>query len=373
MHTALFNTGWPLALVLALLAGPATAAPADEVALIERHALAEAQAPVRERADWRALRKIVVADMEPGRLDWLRQGLPADVHIVGARNAAEALEQVTDADALIGFCSEELLERGVDLVWVQVLVAGVEGCVDLPAMQARQPLLTNMQRVTGPVIAEHVMALTLALARALPDYQRAQDAERWDREAPAPRGPMSLEGRRLLVVGLGGIGIEVARRAHAFGMEVHAVRASRPEGPEFVARVVLPEGLAAELAEADVVVNALPLTPETEGQFDRAMFEAMPAHALFINVGRGGTVVTADLVAALEEGLIGGAGIDVTEPSPLPSGHPLWRAPNTLITPHVAARSELGFAVRWEVVRANLRRYLEGEPMLSVVDLERGY
>lgn len=357
---------------LALLASPAVATPADEAALIERHGLAEAETRVRERADWRALRKVVVVDMEPGRLEWLQQDLPPEVQIIGARSEDEALEQIADADALIGFCSEALLDRGVNLAWVQLLVAGVEGCVDLPQMRAREPLLTNMQRVTGPVIAEHVMALTLALARGLPDYQRAQAEGRWDRQAPAQE-LISLEGRRLLVVGLGGIGVEVARRAHAFGMEVHAVRASRAEGPDFVARVVLPEGLEAEIAEADIVVNALPLTAETRGQFDRAIFERMPSHALFINVGRGGTVVTEDLVAALEEGLIGGAGIDVTDPSPLPSDHPLWRAPNTIVTPHVAARSDLGFAVRWEVVRANLRRYLEGERMLSVVDFERGY
>ncbi len=370
MHGAGSSCGWTVG--LALMAVSALATPADEAALIERHALAEATSPVRERADWRPLHKIVVVDTEPGRLEWLRESLPPAVRIVGARNQAEALEQIADAHAVVGFCSQELLERGAELVWVQLLVAGVENCVELPGLQARQLLLTNMQRVTGPVIAEHVMALTLSLARGLPEYQRAQVAGRWDRNAPA-REPIALEGRRMLVVGLGGIGTEVARRAHAFGMEVHAIRASRAEGPDFVARVVLPEALAGELAKADVVVNALPLTPQTQGQFDRAMFEVMPAHALFINVGRGGTVVTEDLVAALEAGLIGGAGIDVSDPSPLPPDHPLWRAPNTIVTPHVAARSDLGFTVRWEVVRANLRRYIEGERMLSVVDPERGY
>ena len=354
--------------VAGLAAAPAPAA--DDTALIERYGLTEADTPVSERDDWQRPRTIVVGRLDDGRLEWLRERVPDDVTLVPTASDDEALEHMGDAHALVGLCSEALLERGTGLTWVQVLSAGVDGCYDAPTMQARRPLLTNMQRVTGPVIAEHVLALTLSLARGLPAYQRAQAEGDWRQGAAEP---ITLEGRRMLIVGLGGIGIEVARRAHALGMTVHGVRASRPEGPDYVARVVLPDRLEDELAEADVVVNALPLTDDTRGQFDRALFELMPAHALYINVGRGGTVVTDDLVTALEEGLIGGAGIDVTDPRPLPADHPLWRAPNTIVTPHIAARSDLGIDARWEVALANMLRYIDGEPMLSVVDLDRGY
>ncbi len=368
--TARTARGLVAVLALTALASASAVAGDDDTALIERYGLTEADTPVSDRDDWQRPRTIVVGRLDDGRIEWLRERVPDDVTLVPVASEDEALEHVGDTDALVGLCSESLLERGSGLTWVQVLSAGVDGCYDAPTMQARQPLLTNMQRVTGPVIAEHVLALTLSLARGLPAYQRAQADGEWDQAAAEP---ITLEGRRMLVVGLGGIGIEVARRAHALGMTVHGVRASRAEGPDYVARVVLPDGLEDELANADVIVNALPLTDDTRGQFDRALFELMPSHALYINVGRGGTVVTDDLVAALEEGLIGGAGIDVTDPRPLPADHPLWKAPNTIVTPHVAARSDLGIEARWEVALANMLRYIDGEPMLSVVDLDRGY
>jgi len=182
-----------------------------------------------------------------------------------------------------------------------------------------------------------------------------------------------LDGKTMLVVGLGGIGTEVAHRAHALGMRVVATRRSSRSGPEFVDYVGLADELVALLAEADVVVNATPLTAETEGMFDAAFFAGMKPTAYFINVGRGRSVVTDDLVAALEAGKLAGAGLDVTDPEPLPPSHPLWRLPNVIITPHVAASSIEARERQRIVIRENLRRYAAGEPMLSVVSVTRGY
>jgi phosphoglycerate dehydrogenase-like enzyme len=154
---------------------------------------------------------------------------------------------------------------------------------------------------------------------------------------------------------------------------VLAIRNSRRAGPPFVDRVGLGEDLPAYLAEADVVVNCLPLTDNTRGQFDAKLFGLMKATAFFINVGRGGTVVTEDLVEALKSGTIAGAGLDVTDPEPLPEGHPLWQAPNLIITPHFAAWSDEGRELRWLLYRENLRRFVAGERLLSVVDPVRGY
>jgi phosphoglycerate dehydrogenase-like enzyme len=156
-------------------------------------------------------------------------------------------------------------------------------------------------------------------------------------------------------------------------MRVIATRNSRREGPEFVEYVGLADELMKLVPQADVVVNVTPLTPATTGLFDAAFFKAMKPTAYFINIGRGRSVVTADLVAALEQGELAGAGLDVTDPEPLPAGHALWSMPRVIITPHVSARSEKSLDRLWILVKENLRRYVAGEPMLSEVDLERGY
>jgi phosphoglycerate dehydrogenase-like enzyme len=177
----------------------------------------------------------------------------------------------------------------------------------------------------------------------------------------------------VLVVGLGGIGTEVARRAHAFGMRVTATRASGRTGPDYVSYVGLPDELLKLAKDADFVVNCAPLTPQTTGIFNREFFATLKPGAYFISVGRGRSTVTADLIAALNGGKLASAGLDVVDPEPLPADSPLWRLPNLIITPHVSADTPLADEQRIAVLRENLRRYVAGEPMLSVVDVERGY
>jgi phosphoglycerate dehydrogenase-like enzyme len=177
----------------------------------------------------------------------------------------------------------------------------------------------------------------------------------------------------MLVVGLGGIGTEIARRANALGMRVLATRNSSREGPDFIDYVGLSDEVNALAARADVVVSAVPLTGETTGMFDAAFFRAMKPAAYFINVSRGETAVTDDLVEALRDGRIAGAGLDVTDPEPLPAGHPLWSMPNVILTPHIAVASDVFFQTVLTLAAENVRRYAAGEPMISVVDLARGY
>jgi phosphoglycerate dehydrogenase-like enzyme len=177
----------------------------------------------------------------------------------------------------------------------------------------------------------------------------------------------------MLIAGLGGIGTEVGRRAHGLGMRIVATRASHRPAPDFVSQVGSPAELITLVRTADVIVDTLPLTDETRGIFDAKMFAAMKPRALFINVGRGGTVVTDELLRALNEKRLGGAGLDVTDPEPLPPAHPLWRAPNVIITPHVSSDSDIGSERHWLIARENLRRYVAGDRMLSVVDVKRGY
>jgi phosphoglycerate dehydrogenase-like enzyme len=282
---------------------------------------------------------------------------------------------VEGADVLVGLCTPEIVARGTSLKWIQLLNAVADSCATIPAVAERGILVTNLQRIQGPHMAEHAIALLLSLARALPIYAVEQNAGAFTRGFRETRGerPIEIEGKTLLVVGLGGIGTEVAKRAHGLGMHVIATRNSRREGPDYVEYVGLADEYRTLAARADVVVNATPLTPETRGMFDAPFFAAMKDDALFINIGRGESVVMAALTSALQAGTIGGAGLDVTDPEPLPPGHPLWSMTNVIITPHIATSSDYRSDRTVTLVAENVRRYVRGEALLSVVDLAAGY
>jgi phosphoglycerate dehydrogenase-like enzyme len=341
-------------------------------ALIGQLGLVESPTPVRDRPGWKPPKKILVWAVEPELMPLLESAAPG-VELLAARDAAEGAKLAPGADAAIGFCTQEILAAGTGIRWIQSFSAGVERCVAIPAVRERDVLLTNMQRVAAPVMAEHVLAMMLAFARGLDFYIPQRAVASWTRELPPPARMLTLEGKTVLVVGLGGIGTEVAKRAHALGMRVIATRASGRDGPPFVAYVGLPDELRKLAGEADFVVNTTPLTPETTRLFDAAFFAAMKPRSFFFNVGRGQSVVQDDLVAALRSGHLAGAGLDVTDPEPLPKASPLWQFPNVIITPHVSAASDVGDVARFAIVRENLRRYVAGDRMLSVVDTAKGY
>ncbi len=365
----------PAALGGLLAAAPAALAASDEAEtarLIAGLGLQESATALAERPGWMPPKRIVIPATDAERLGWMQAVAPG-VTLLPAKDRAEAALLAADADAVIGFCAPEVLAAGPRIRWIQVLSAGVERCIGIPGFAERGIALTNMQKVAGPVMSEHVLAFMFGLARGFATYVPLQARGEWKDDAVADSRMWSMEGKTLLVVGLGGIGTETAKRAHALGMTVIAIRNSGRTGPPFVSEVGLSADLRAFAARADVVVNTLPLTSGTRGIFDRAFFDAVKHGALFINVGRGASVVTADLVAALEDGRIGGAGLDVTDPEPLPADHPLWRAPNVLITPHVSAMTDLGEEPRWLIARENLRRFAAGGKLLSEVDVRRGY
>jgi phosphoglycerate dehydrogenase-like enzyme len=341
--------------------------------LVEERNLRAGPSPTSATPGWTRPRKVLWRNYWPDRLAMLSIVAPG-VEIVPFESSRQALETIGDADALIGTASAELVAAGDQLRWVQVGSAGVERYLTIPKLANGDVLLTNGQRLASRVIAEHVMALTRALARGLNRAVIAQHEGAWKRSEIGDSAPLTtLRGKTLLVVGLGGIGTEVARLADAAGMRVTAIRNSRRSGPPFVASVGLGDDLPAYARDADVVVNCLPMTPDTEDVFDAEMFAVMKPTAFFVNVGRGGTVDTDALVAALSNHRIAGAGLDVTDPEPLPEDHPLWEAPNLIITPHFAAWSDEDSNLRWLLYRENLRRFAAGEELLSVVDPERGY
>ncbi len=355
-----------------LFAGAMEADPAA-VVLVEELNLRSAATPVRDWENWRPPEKVVVRVTNPEQLDAMQQVAPG-VELVAVTSADEALAEIAGADALLGFCSESLLSAGKELRWVQAYWAGVEECVRIDALQSGDIILTNAQHIGSPALAETSIALMMALVRGLDIYYQNQLKGEWIRNIGELQGTfMELSGRTMLVVGLGGIGTQVAKRAHGLGMRVIATRNSRREGPDYVDYVGLAHEVNDLAAQADVVVNTVPLTEQTRGMFDKAFFDRMKPTAFFISVGRGGSTNTDDLIAALENGDIAGAGLDVTDPEPLPEGHPLWSAPRVIITPHTAGRGDRGRERLFIMVRENLRRYVNGEPMLSVVNIERGY
>jgi phosphoglycerate dehydrogenase-like enzyme len=282
-------------------------APADPKALelVHELGLVESSMALREAKGWRAPKRIVMVTQTPlgGMSGGLRERLQAaagPVEIVLVDSLEDMVAKVADADAVIGgdniVCDDRVIAAGKKLRWVAVFSAGVEACLGKPALERPGLVVTNMRAVAGPVMAEHSIALMFALSRSLQvSVGRQATGEGWNRNFAGSQ-PQALTGKTLLVAGLGGIGLEVAKRAHALGMKVIATRNSSRAGPDYVSHVGLSEELPTLISQADVVVAALPLVPATTNLFDAKMFARMKKTAFFINVGRGGSVVTDDLV-----------------------------------------------------------------------------
>jgi len=344
------------------------------VEIVREMGLVESPMALRDMPGWSAPKKIVLTSL--GSLDALKAVAPG-VEFVVVSGPKEMAAKAVDADAIFSgdnvVCDDGVLAAAKKLRWVAVYSAGVEACLGKKPLERPGVTVTNMRAVAGPVMAEHTIALAYALARGLQvSIARQARGEGWG-GGFAGSQPQSLTGKTLLVVGLGGIGLEVAERAHGLGMEVIATRASSREGPAYVKHVGLSDELPTLISQADVVVATLPLTPATTNLFDAKMFARMKKSAFFINVGRGGSVVTDDLAAALNNGVIAGAGLDVTEPEPLPKDHPLWKAKNLIITPHMSAQSDLGQSTRILILREQVRRFAAGDKLLAVVDFKKGY
>ncbi len=256
---------------------------------------------------------------------------------------------------------ETLLDENPHLGWVQLPFAGIENFVHL-VDDTR--LWTCGKGVYAEPVAEHALALALAGLRHLGPYARASE---WGR----PHG-RNLIGANVTILGGGGIAEHLLKLLAPFDCHITVVR-NRMADMEGADEVLTPDRYVDALAGADVVFLALPLTPETEGMIGRDELEQMSRHAWLINVARGGHIVTDDLVWALQEGVIGGAGLDVTDPEPLPPGHPLWSLANCIITPHVGNTPEMAVPLLSERITANVRRFAAGETLVGPVHVELGY
>jgi len=349
----------------------------EAAAVIEEYSLRESSTPVRELEGWAPPKRIVLSTGQ-GLADLLKRAAP-DAEIIAAGSPEAAAEIIAGADVYFGICTPEIAKRGTSLKWIQIMRAGIDACTAQPEIADRGTVATNLQRVLAKPIAEHAISLMFAFSRKLYAFRDEQHTGQWNGDIRQGRrtsgaGLWLVSGRTMLVVGLGGIGSEVARLGDALGMRVLATRNSRREGPDYVEYVGLSHEMNELAAQADVVISTLPLTADTASLHNAAFFAAMKPEAIFINIGRGETVDTDALVAALRSGEIAGAGLDVAAPEPLPEGHPLWSLPNVMMTPHVAGSSSGALRpIVGPILLENLRRYVAGDALISEVDLNRGY
>ena len=315
----------------------------------------------------------LAGELDPEEEAELR-ALAPNVRVISGLTRERALAHAAEADGIDArFLSKEFLDRAPKLAWVQTMGVGVDRWMTLePLVKNDRIVLANVRGSSGPAIADHVFGMLLSLTRDLRFHLENQAGGRWARGGSGAQ-PIALQGRTMLVVGLGGIGSEVAERAHGFGMRVIATRRSDAESPDWIERVGKPGDLLAMLPEADVVAICVPLTPETERMFDEKAFAAMKPGSYLVNVGRGKIVDTQALLEALEKKRLAGACLDVTDPEPLPPDHALWKLRNVVITPHVSSDAELTDARAWAAFKENFRRFGAGEPLLNVVDKSKGY
>ena len=293
------------------------------------------------------------------------------LEVVVVEDEADAPQALIDADGAYGWVAPEVLPNVERLRLLQNPMAGPPVGWYYPELAEHSVTVSNPRGIYSDHIAQHIMMYMLALARGLPYWSAAQAEGRWDVMARR-RGYVELSEATVLINGIGGIGAEAARLCAAFGSRVIGIDPS-PYG-QFDGEIVPPSELDQRLPEADFVVTTVPHTPETEFMWNADRFAAMKHSAYFINIGRGMTCRLDDLVAALDNGEIAGAGLDVYEIEPLPEGHPLWQLENVILTPHIAvADAENIPERRYELILENARRLVDGREFVNVVDKEKWY
>lgn len=338
----------------------------------------ESDVPAREMPGWEKPDDITILtfgrmpETGIGSRDWiLKVTGDIDVTFFPAGDDADYGE-IADTDVIVGWCSPAAIAAADDVQYLHIYSAGIERCASIPGIADRGLIATNSAKAASETIAEHGIALMLMMTRGLHHHHRQQMQGEWRGGFGRP-DTLAVKGKTMLVLGLGGIGSQIAKRAHDLGMMVTGTRNSSRRGAGYVSYVGLADETNTLAAKADVIVNALPLTDATSGIVDGEFFDAMKKGAFYVSVGRGGTTDTDALMAALESGKLAGAGLDVTDPEPLPAGHPLWGMQNVVISPHTAASSDMSRHNTMLLARENLRRYINGEKLFNVVDFARGY
>jgi phosphoglycerate dehydrogenase-like enzyme len=299
--------------------------------------------------------------------------MPPQVKLVAASGAA-LTKEIADADAFIGSAlNAEQLKAAKKLRWVQSWSAGVENQLFLSGntlMRDSTIVLTNNRIVEGPELADHALAMLLTLTRQIPRFMANQAKETWQ---GGSQGILVLKDKTAVVIGVGGAGFNIATRAWAFGMTVIGVDPEDYPMTPIIKKYVKPDQLDDVLPEADVVFVSAPHTEQSRHMMGKKQFELMKQGSYFVAVSRGGLYDMNSLVTALDSKRLAGAGVDVTEPEPLPKGHPLWKFSNVIITPHVAGRSDQDYGRMVGTARENIKRFAAGKPLINVVNKQKGY
>ncbi len=314
-----------------------------------------------------ATKKVVILGLSDSSIAELKKSAPPNVRIV-APALSQVASEMSDADALITPALTRDMVRGArQLKWLQILNAGVEDIA--PALKGTDITLTNLKVVLGPEVADHAMALLLSLTRGL--YQTIP-ARKW--EQPRNINQLTeLDGKTAVIVGVGGVGTQIAQRANGFGMTIIGVDPKDAAPLPFIKRMVKPSQMDSVLPLADVVFITVPETPATKGTIGATQFSEMKPGAYFIVVSRGGVYSMDALVEAMASHHLAGAGLDVTIPEPLPGNHPIWKFENVVITPHIAGASDVSLTRVVQLLKENIRLFATDQPLLNVIDKEKGY
>lgn len=318
--------------------------------------------------NWGCLEHILtlVAPFEPEAiLAELRAAHPG-VEFVTAASAGGLIAAVRDADVVLGWLPRDAFLAARRLRWIQTFSSGVDWIRPIPELVAGDVALTNMRGTTGATIAEHAFAQLLSLTRQLRYFDAEQRGRRWRDILGVPLA--GLNGLTIGIIGLGAIGSAIARRAQAFEMAVIGLVNRRPPDDGLVSAWWRRDGLAEFLRRSDVVAVTPPLTPETRGLIGAAELALLKRSAYLLILSRGGIVDEAALVAALRDGRLAGAALDVATAEPPPDDSPLWEAPNLIITPHCSGYSRQTSELIWAIFNDNLRRFRAGQPLINAVD-----
>jgi D-2-hydroxyacid dehydrogenase (NADP+) len=317
-------------------------------------------------------KKILLAGGNPELVGQFQSATPL-ARIVPVTGDA-IMREIADADGFIGEINSSQVKAGKQLKWVGIMSAGAERVLypadGSSALRDSNIILTNNKVVQGPEIADHALAMLLMLSRNLYKLYQNDQQQIWD---PRSFHGIELNGKTAVIIGMGGIGTQIAIRASAFGMNVIGVDPEDKPFVPFVKRYVKPDQLDDVIPEADVVFISVPDTPKSHKMMGGREFSLMKKNSYFIAVSRGAIYDMPGLVKAMDEKRLAGAGVDVTDPEPLPKEHPLWKFDNAVITPHIAGRSDMDAGRMVGTIKENIKRFVEGKPMINVVDKQKGY
>ncbi len=315
--------------------------------------------------------KILLQGRVEGELLQRLESIVGDEHTYIAPDSRESLiKEGKDADIFYGYCSEDIFPHLPNLKWIQSTSAGMDRHM-YPALRESDVLLTNAAGLYGTHVADQAFALLLGLARGIHESVRNQDKHQWGGARTMPM--IEIDGFKIGIVGMGGIGMQMAKRAKGFDMYVIGVDAYRTDKPDNVDELVSMDQLSNVMSQVDVVMIACPLTEETRGLINKDNLSVMQPTAFFINIARGPIVNESDLIEILKADKIAAAGLDVTEVEPLQEDSPLWDFNNVIISPHSAGGSQHRARRITEFFLDNLERYLKGEELKNIVNKQLGF